>query len=110
MFPLHLIGQKALLAGIASDPGGAYRSNDDIPHYLVAQTDDAKVTILSLIGSGGSEHLVQRALDMIFTERVRAQDAPSIFVSCSANPIGRDLTWRFTQVCNASSVQLVWGR
>jgi hypothetical protein len=56
------------------------------------------VTILSLIGSGGSEHLVQRALEMIFTERIRAQDAPSIWVSCSANPLGRDLTWRFTQV------------
>lgn len=62
------------------------------------QTDDARVTILNLIGSGGSEHLVQRALDLIFTDRVRAQDAPSVFTSCTANPVGRDMTWRFVQV------------
>ena len=71
------------------------QANPRLPAPTRLQSDDAKVTILGLIGSGGSEALVQRALDLIFTERVRPQDAPHVFASCTANPIGRDLTWSF---------------
>ena len=93
MVPVGRIRKEWLYSRTHAHP--LLQANPRLPAPTRLQSDDAKVTILGLIGSGGSEALVQRALDLIFTERVRPQDAPHVFASCTANPIGRDLTWSF---------------
>ena len=77
--------------------GGEEEFDAFIKIYDEAQTDDIKVTVLQAIGSCKSEALAERALNLNFTDRVRAQDVYVVLLSCASNHVGREATWKYCQ-------------
>eukprot|EP01135_Chromosphaera_perkinsii_P002272 Nk52_evm58s221 gene=Nk52_evmTU58s221 len=60
-----------------------------------AESQDQKVTLLSSIGSGATPDLVKKALELVHSDIVRAQDVPALLRGCAVNSFGRKVTWHF---------------
>lgn len=65
--------------------------------YRAATLDQEKDRLLSALSSFNQESLMQRALELSFTEDVRPQDAFKTFTTVGAHPKGKYIVWKFLQ-------------
>eukprot|EP00298_Acanthocystis_sp_HF-20_P016068 c21365_g1_i1.p1 GENE.c21365_g1_i1~~c21365_g1_i1.p1 ORF type:complete len:865 (+),score=378.69 c21365_g1_i1:31-2595(+) len=63
--------------------------------YRKFDSQDQKVSILSILGNGSTPELVLRALNFMISDEVRAQDLFILLGSAANNSVGSSVTWNF---------------
>ena len=86
----------ALYAVVASS-GGIKEYDDFIKRYKKETLHEEKNRIGNALGDFANPKILERACRFAMSEHVRAQDTVSILSSVGANPLGRDIWWRFLQ-------------